>query len=145
MLGVAVAIIRDQDIARDIVHDVFTTLLLDKVSLLPSKAYLLQATRNRCLNHIRNMEIRQRISNLYILECNEYDADECFDAKTMEEIKVIIDTLLSPRQAEIMEMRYSKGMKFSEIAETLGISESAVYRHAGNALEVLRNKLKDNG
>ncbi|MCH5326844.1 MAG: hypothetical protein J1E29_06550, partial [Duncaniella sp.] len=80
MLGVAVAIIRDQDIARDIVHDVFTTLLLDKVSLLPSKAYLLQATRNRCLNHIRNMEIRQRISNLYILECNEYDADECFDA-----------------------------------------------------------------
>jgi RNA polymerase sigma-70 factor (ECF subfamily) len=40
-------------------------------------------------------------------------------------------------------MKYEKKMKYREIAQKLAISETAVYKHLVNALEILRDNLKD--
>jgi RNA polymerase sigma-70 factor (ECF subfamily) len=44
---------------------------------------------------------------------------------------------------EIIEMHFRQGMKFREIAQKLGISETAVYKHLRQAMASLRSKLKD--
>ena len=38
-----------------------------------------------------------------------------------------------------------QGMSYREISTTLGISEVAVYKHLRHALDVLRQKFRNNG
>ena len=45
--------------------------------------YLLNAVRNRCLNHIRDCEIHQRIANRYFLDNEEYDSERWPDDETI--------------------------------------------------------------
>ena len=65
MHRLAVALLHDDDLARDIVHDVFATLIEAPFEIPPTGGYLIKAVRNRCLNHIRDCEIHQRIANCY--------------------------------------------------------------------------------
>ena len=44
-----------------------------------------------------------------------------------------------------MELRFTDGMPFGRIATTMGISETAVYRHLSHALTIIRKKLNENG
>ena len=37
-----------------------------------------------------------------------------------------------------MELRFSEGLPFGRIAATMGISETAVYRHLSHALKIIR-------
>ena len=75
MHRLAVALLHDDDLARDIVHDVFASLLDGTPQILITGGYLLKAVRNRCLNHIRDCEIHQRIADRYFLENEEYDTE----------------------------------------------------------------------
>ncbi|MCH5220511.1 MAG: sigma-70 family RNA polymerase sigma factor [Muribaculaceae bacterium] len=52
---------------------------------------------------------------------------------------------MPPLARHVMEMRFSKNMKFAEIAKKLNISETAVYRHLRKALITIRKKLNQNG
>lgn len=148
MHRLAVALLHDADLARDIVHDVFVSLLDGKGA--PdcsdiSAAYLMRSTRNRCLNHIRDCGIHQRIENLYFLDNEEYDAEDWPDEETIEKVYNLIESDISPQAKRVMELRFSDGMRFSRIAEAMGISETAVYRHLSHALSFIRKKLNENG
>ncbi|WP_354667232.1 sigma factor-like helix-turn-helix DNA-binding protein [uncultured Duncaniella sp.] len=52
---------------------------------------------------------------------------------------------MSPQARRVMEFRFSEGLPFSRIAASMGISETAVYRHLSHALTIIRKKLKENG
>jgi RNA polymerase sigma-70 factor (ECF subfamily) len=62
---------------------------------------------------------------------------------TLERIREIVDTQLSPKDREILLMKYEKKKKYREIALELGISETAVYKHLSNALRTLKENLKN--
>lgn len=145
MYRLATALLHDDDLARDIVHDVFAALLDGHLSLHVSGGYLLNAVRNRSLNHIRNCEIHQRIANRYFLDNEDYDSEEWPDDETIAQIYHLIHNDISTKAKRIIEMRFSDGMPFARIAATMGISETTVYRHLGNALKILRKKLNENG
>lgn len=145
MYRLAAALLHDEDLARDIVHDVFAALLDGHPSLHVSGGYLLNAVRNRSLNHIRNCEIHQRIANRYFLDNEDYDSEEWPDDETIEQIYHLIHNDISTQAKRIIELRFSDGMPFARIAATMGISETAIYRHLGNALKILRKKLNENG
>ena len=63
MHRLAVALLHDEDLARDIVHDIFAALLggemrvaaLSDADINVAGGYLLKSVRNRCLNHIRGL------------------------------------------------------------------------------------------
>ena len=133
------------DLARDIVHDVFASLLDGSTGLPINIGYLLAAVRNRSLNHIRNTDIHRRIASLYFLDNEEYDTEEWPDEETISRIYSLISNDISPQSRRVMELRFSAGMPFSRIASTMGISETAVYRHMNNALTIIRKKLNANG
>ena len=145
MYRLAVALLHDDDLARDIVHDVFVSLLDVTRDTLISGGYLLRAVRNRCLNHIRDCEIHQRIANRYFLENDEYESEEWPDEETIARIYNLIKSEISPQARRIMELRFSEGLPFSRIAASMGISETAVYRHLSHALTIIRKKLNKNG
>ncbi len=129
------------DLARDMVHDVFVTLLAVENRDNVSSRYLLGAVRNRCLNHIRNTSVTDRLKAFYYLEADEYDTEVWPDEETISKIYQIIKTELSPRCREAMDLRFVEGLKFSEISKRMCISEVAVYGHIRHAIETLRKKL----
>lgn len=145
MHRVAVSLLHDDDLARDIVHDVFAALLCGRLSVAVTGGYLLKAVRNRCLNHIRDCDIHQRIANRYFLDNEEYDADGWPDDETIERIDSMIRSDITPQARRVIDLRFSDGLPFAKIAATMGISETAVYRHLGHALTIIRQKLNDNG
>ena len=101
--------------------------------------------RNRCLIQIGNLGTLERVHSLLFLETDEYDSEDWPDEETISRIRSLIETDLTPQGRRVVELRFTSGMKFSEIAAVMGISETAVYRHLRHALEVLRLKLGDNG
>ena len=61
------------------------------------------------------------------------DVDRLVDLKA--EVKRVISRLSSPDQQLVLELRYLCFKPWSEIMETLGISETSVYRVHGEALK----------
>lgn len=145
MIKLALALLHDDDLARDIVHDVFASLLEGTTKFPVSGGYLIMAVRNRCLNYIRDCRIHQRMANRYFLDDEEYESDDWPDEETIAKINSILRNDISPQARRIMELRFSSGLRFSHIATTMGISETAVYRHMSNALKIIRKKLNENG
>ncbi len=144
MYRLAAALLHDDDLARDIVHDVFASLLDSHTCLNFSAGYLLNAVRNRCLNHIRDCEIHQRIANRYFLDNEEYDSELWPDDETTARIYTLIRNDIPTQAKRVIELRFSDGMPFARIAAVMGISETAVYRHLSNALKTIRKKLNEN-
>lgn len=144
MYRLAKALLHDDDSACDIVHDVFESLLYSNIDTKVSPSYLLSSVRNRSLNVIRDKGIHDRILNLYFCEIDEYDTVDWPDDETIAEIYQIIKEKLTPQCRRIMELRFIEGLKFSSVAETLGISENAVYKQVRQALVIIRKNLNQN-
>ena len=144
MHRLAMLILRDEDVARDIVHDVFESLLnagLTDVSV----QYLLRAVRNRCLNYLRSLSTRERVNELYALDEQEIADEELPDEETMAQIHSTVTNDLTAACRRVVELRFTDGKSYKEIATTLGVSEVAVYKHLRHAIDVLRKKLSQNG
>lgn len=75
MYRLAMLILRYDDVARDIVHDVFEALLVSGRTDV-SGAYLLVAVRNRCLKHIRSLSAQNRMKEVYSIDENDIENEE---------------------------------------------------------------------
>ena len=161
MHRLAMVLLHDDDLARDVVHDVFAHLLISKeqsgsadeftallysdFSPIPSPGYLLKAVRNRCLNHIRALGIRERVMNRYFANVDECDEEEWPDEKTIAEIYAIIRKDLPEQCRRAVELRFSGGMKIDDVAAEIGISPTAGDGHLRHAISLIRKTLRENG
>lgn len=145
MCRLATALLHDDDLARDIVHDVFASLLDSPLKFSVSCGYLLKAVRNRCLNYIRDCDIHQRIANRYFLDDEQYDEEDWPDEETIRRMYELIGSDISSQARRVIELRFNEGLPFAKIAHAMEISESAVYRHLSHALSIIRKKLNQNG
>lgn len=139
MLTLAIRLLHDADTARDIVHDVFESVLSENLATV-TPAYLLTGVRFACLKHLRNLSVRERFNNLYALDLDEIEDDEWPDPEDVARLNKLIDHSLSEQDRRVVRMRFSDRMAYSEIAVQLGISEVAVYKHLCHAMNVLRQK-----
>ena len=144
MLRLALAMLHDDDLARDAVHDVFARLLERDPDVEPTASYLLRAVRNRCLNHIRDCEIHRRVESLYLLDNTDYAADWP-DPDDLARVDAVVARDLTPQARRVVELRFRSGMPFAEVAEEMGISQTAVFRHLRHALSIIRQKITPNG
>lgn len=145
MHRLAAALLHDDDLSRDIVHDVFASLLDVPPDTQITGGYLLKAVRNRCLNHIRNCEIHDRIACLYFLENEEYETEDWPDEETIARIYGLIESDLSTQAQNVIRLRFTNGLPFAKVAASMGISETAVFKHLKHALTIIRQKLNENG
>lgn len=145
MLRLAVAMVHDRDAAGDVVHGVFESLLDSDSIAAVDTPYLLRAVRNRSLNYLRDLDVRQRVAGLYILNVESGGEDTDAAMTDCDRLAELISDRLTPQTAEVVRLRFYKGMKYAEISRTLGISEAAVYKHLRRAIEILRPIIEENG
>ncbi len=134
MFLVAVGVLRDEETAKDAVHDVFLRLVphldeLDDKSPAVMKSYLATMTRNRAIDIIRRARLI-RIDDLeemaYTLEDKEVPpADQVISADSFQRLVGYLDRL-SDTYRQVCRLHYLHGMKENEIAELLGIPQKTV-------------------
>lgn len=144
MHRLAMLILRDEDVSRDIVHDVFESLLTAGRTDV-SDRYLLRAVRNRCLNYLRGLSTRERVLEGYSLNEKEIDEEQWPDDETIAAIHTTVANDLTEACRRVVELRFRDGKSYKEIAGLLGVTEVAVYKHLRHAIDVLRSKLSRNG
>ncbi len=144
MYRLALLILREDSTARDIVHDVFESLLVSGKTDV-SEAYLLTAARNRCLKHIRSLSAQERMKKLYSIDEQEIAEEDFIDDDTVALIQTTVANDLTEACRRVVKLRFTENKSYQEIAEILCISKVAVYKHLRHAIDVLREKLSKNG
>jgi RNA polymerase sigma-70 factor (ECF subfamily) len=129
---------------EDIVQNLFVHLWenCEKINIETSvKAYFYQSVKNRCLNHLRDLQIHDRHKLLHIeAAMNADDPSNWIDAEIFQKIQEAIEKL-PPRMAELFKQKYLEGKKYHELANLHGISENTVKTQIQRAKEKLRHIL----
>lgn len=138
-------ILHESGVAEELAQDVFLELWRRRETLPDGSSvpgYLLQAVRNRALNHLRHLQVQKK-SQVYVEALNEPVEAADADAHTGELEAAIRDAIadLPPRTREVFLMSRERNLKYSEIAEQLGITVKAVEANMSRALRQLREKL----
>jgi len=147
LVRVAAALVRDDDAAEEVAQEVMVRFWQRRQAMeagIPLKAYLLRAVRNRALNTLRNTRVRRAAEP--DVEAGYHEpmrADEPVAASELGDAVKAALRDLPPRCREIFELSRFGGLKYSEIAESLGIAEKTVEAQMGKALKTLRHRLAD--
>jgi len=141
MTHLARTLLHDDAEAQDVVQDVFARLLENEYQMTGSKAeaYLMSAVRNRCMNHIRNMQLRERFKHLHPLD----EADESYPIDEMmaelEQINAIVDAHIEEPHKTILRLRFDEELTFQEIASRLDISVGTVYKYLRQCISRIKS------
>jgi len=144
MYRLAFSILEDPDLAKDAVQQVFARVWQNKpdLSLENIKGYLLAATKNRCVNMIRD-KARRKNHDKHICESLYDNLDKSHKDELMVELYKAISSELTEQDQRVIFLHYDMDLTYKETANALGISPSAVNKHITNSLEKLRKTLKD--
>ena len=136
----------DPETAKEIVQDLFVHLfeIRDVLIITTSlKSYLYRSVKNRCMNHIRYIQMQQK--NLESLKTEGPPAiteeEEIMDTELEYRIFQIVSKL--PLQCQkIFRMSRIEGKQNREIAHILDLSVRTVETQISKALKILRNNLR---
>lgn len=139
--------VRDQELAEDIVQDLFLYLYEKRESSQfenPESNYLFKLVRFRCINKLKHYKVRtEKHQAIYdSLNPNTDDPHELAVLIELENKYLEVLESLSPRCRKVFEMSRLEGKKNQEIAEELRLSKRTVETHITLALRVLRKKLR---
>jgi len=139
---------KDLDDAEEVVQDIFVKLWDNKKNIdvkTSIKSYLYSSVRNRCLNTIKHIEIREKYKefNKQEIELDENLQENESEKTEMEQkLRNLIDNLPEKRRRIFIMSRYN-GLKYKEIAEELSISIKTVENQMGKAMKFLRQELTE--
>jgi RNA polymerase sigma factor (sigma-70 family) len=151
--SIALAIVRDPDLSRDVAQDVFLSAwrdigkLRDPASFLP---WLRQVTRHRAYHVLRGVRRGRR-------RTAETSADELLAAAvdlrpdahqnlvSIETRRLVADTIdrLPADAREVVTLYYREERSVTQVADLLGLSEAAVRQRLSRARARLRDDLLD--
>ena len=136
MYRLAVSLLYDADEARDVVSDVFASLLDGGMAIRTDNArsFLLTCVRNSCINVIRHKQMRERFIKLYATNAEPL-ADGSDDSMMLAELREYIDNQLPPLSRRIFTMRYLQDMTCQQVADAVGVSRVTVHHHLSQSLE----------
>ena len=144
MCSCATHFLKDHDAAEDIVQEVFVSLWTKKSvfrTMSDLKTFLYVSVKNRCLNYIRDRKQQVDYDALSESEQEEEFKDWLIDEETYRMIDEAIGRL-APQSAKIMRLSL-EGKQNQEIAELLDVSVNTVKTLKYNALDKLKEMLKD--
>ena len=136
MYRLAVSLLYDTDEARDVVSDVFASMLDGGMAIRSDNArgFLLTCVRNSCINVIRHKQMRERFIKLYSTNI-EPQVDGPDDSITLTELRNYINTQLPRLSCRIFTLRYLEDMTCQQVADAVGVSRVTVHHHLSQSLE----------
>lgn len=141
---------------EDCVQDVFTELWIYRQNITQPTSmrfYLLKAVRNKLKAQYRREQpfIAGWDDNSDTLSQPDFNVEPSaeqqlidleIDLERQRQIKAAMG-LLSPRQREIIYLRYFNELTYDQICELMGINYQTARSQIYNGLKILRNELKD--
>ncbi len=148
--------IQDNAIAEDIAVESIMYYWENRHTLASDSniyAYILEAIKHKCLNHLRHLRVRedveqrmqehqQRVNSLLIATLEACDPQELFS----DEVQRLLDEalgMMSEKTRRIFIMSRYENKTYPEIAEQFSLSVKSVEFHISKALKILRVQLKD--
>jgi RNA polymerase sigma-70 factor (ECF subfamily) len=125
MIQLARMMLYDDEESRDVVSEVFATLV--KTDIMPRNVenYLMTSVRNRCRNLLEHKDVRAKFEQLYVTEMKQGSVEEEDDLSPMaverkyEQVITYAKKQLTGQTLMVFEMRHLQGMKYQEIADQL--------------------------
>lgn len=141
----AESMLRSRAAAEDVVQEVMLELWRRRAELQIQesfRAYLVRSTRNRSLNQIRHANVQRRAEpELAREEAVAPAGASVVVASELREAIVAAVAELPPACREVFVLSRTQGLRYAEIASTLGISVKTVESQMGKALRHLRTRL----
>jgi RNA polymerase sigma-70 factor (ECF subfamily) len=144
----AYTFLKDAQEAEEAVQGVFLAIWerREELSINTSvKSYLYQMVHNRSLNQLKHEKVKEAYKQYNHTQINQNPANAShltIQNELASRIEQAIDEL--PEQCrKVFRMSRVDELKYSEIAEVLGISIKTVENHMSKALKHLREKLSD--
>lgn len=137
----AYSLLHDADDSRDVVSEVFVSLLErhPKQTCL-NTGYLMAMVHNKCIDRIKQKKVedeaRTRMAHDYQLYI-EVDKNR---EERLAEVLRYVDNELTPQTRRILRMCYDEKKSYKEVASELNISIQAVNKHISQALKKLRER-----
>ena len=135
-------LLKDQDVSKDILQDVFVTLWIKRDTLDPDKSiagWLATISYHKCIDYLRKVVAKP----LFAEEIeNAYDPDAYDNRKEQEKkLKLIQDAIgkLSPKKRRVFELCKINGKSYKETAHELNISKHTVKEYLKDAITHIRN------
>lgn len=149
LLAHARRILKDDEEARDAVHDVFSALWTRRVQLeedMMLSGFLYRSVRNQVLNVIRKKKNRGiYLQSLIAFNCS---ADQSTSEQiAMHDLQRLIDAevaRLPERMRLIFRLSRNNYLRHDEIAGALGISPLTVKKQISRAIHILRRNIGTN-
>jgi RNA polymerase sigma-70 factor (ECF subfamily) len=142
----ALKMTKDEDLAKDVVQDVFVSLW-DKANDLQLdvslNAYLYASTRNKILNLFAKEKVKTNY--VHTLEVQLKKGENITDHKLRERLlnEKIEEGIaqLPKKMRQVFEMSRKENLSYKEIADELQLSDKTVKKQVSNAIKILRLKL----
>ena len=151
MCNIAFAIIKNKDLAEDIVHDAFIkfALSLHKLRNLPEnelKAYLTVITRNCAISLINKLNREKKcdieFENIFISQTDSVETNY-EDKESENNLIEIINNKLATALADVLMLKVKFGLKNKMIAKVLGIKPNTVAQRLRRARKEIAEILKN--
>ncbi len=153
--SIALAIVRDPELSRDVAQEVYLAVwqdlgrLREATSFLP---WLRQVTRNRARHLLRTRARRERRIRLgqegdllaAAADPRPGAMDRILDRETRRMVADAVDRL-PPGSREVVILYYREGESTRQVAELLDMNETAVRKRLSRARGLLRDELARNG
>lgn len=139
--------LHDLEASKEIVQEVFVNIWNKRNEMLEDqklKSYLYTSVRNRSFNYIRDHKKFQ--SNVLDVELADHESPLNMDNLEVEELQLKIEDALSTlpdKCREVFSLSRFENLKYTEIAERMGISVKTVEAQMSKALKILKIELKD--
>lgn len=142
MHNLARCLLSDDDESKDVVSEVFTTILADDIVLMPEseEGFLMRSVRNQCLNLIAHKGVKEKVAKLLIDDTDVILSDETDER--LEQLLLLIDDLEPPIRKQIFRLRYLSEMSYQEVADKVEVSKVTVFNHLSQAMDWIRKQFK---
>lgn len=147
LLGHLQGLVKDPDIAEELMHDVFIRLsrMPGLGSIRQPRPFLFRVATNLAFDHLRQCQrLPESMSDAETLELESPDPGQLellIRERRSRQLKQAIDQL-PPRAKEALLLVRYREMTLREAATELGISQTMVEKHLKNALQKCRVALR---
>ena len=143
-------IVGQEAASEEIVQDIFLRLWISRQTLggvSNPDSYIFVIARNRSLDYIQQAAKERRMKNVltHTMALGENTTEEDIN---LNESKRLIEAAISKlpqQQARVFRLSKEQGLKRTEIAEALNISENTVKNHLGEAIRFIKKYLHEHG
>lgn len=133
----------DADVATDIAQETFLKIWEKQNSIQPEKVkgLLFKIANELFISYYRKEKRSFKFFNSFVFENKTQSPEEELAFKQLKESYSNSLKKLNEKQRTVFLLSRAENLKYTEIAEMLGISVKAVEKRMKNALEQLRNLL----